>query len=142
MHTQSNPWHDHCPSCPWTKQDIQSTPDDMAKNLTGTPFASGWKKMPPFMVSTKRSAISKEYPHIVFSFSTCLCQKRLPGVFASTGRDLCWKARQKPCESQSIPVVYPEPCKKLKSRPQLFMVGIVPYQPLSARVLIVAHVQC
>ena len=48
----------------------------------------------------------------------------------------------KPVESQSKPgtmVVIPEPCKELRRRPQLFMAGIVPYQPLSTRVLIVAQ---
>ena len=33
----------------------------------------------------------------------------------------------------------PEPCKELRRRPLLFMVGIVPYLPSSTRVLIVAH---
>ena len=37
-------------------------------------------------------------------------------------------------------MVYPEPCKEFRRRPQLFIVGIVPYQPLSTRVLIVAQV--
>ena len=36
-------------------------------------------------------------------------------------------------------MVYPEPRKELRRRPQLFMVGIVPSQPSSTRVLIVAH---
>ena len=47
----------------------------------------------------------------------------------------------KPGESQSNPgtkMVYPEPCKELRRRPQLFLAGIVPYQPSS--ILIVAQV--
>ena len=51
------------------------------------------------------------------------------------------------CRSISVPlfiivVIIPEPCKELRSRPQLLMVGIVPCQPSSTRVLIVAHIQC
>ena len=45
-------------------------------------------------------------------------------------------------ESQSKPgtkMVYPEPCQELRRRPQLVMAGIVPYQPSSTRVMIVAH---
>ena len=45
------------------------------------------------------------------------------------------------CESQSKPgtkMVYPEPCTGLRRRPQLFLVGIVPYSPSSTQVLIVA----
>ena len=37
-------------------------------------------------------------------------------------------------------MVYPEPCKELRRRPQLFMVGVVPYLPSSTQVLIVAHI--
>ena len=38
-----------------------------------------------------------------------------------------------------IKMVYPEPCKEFRRRPQLFMVGIIPYQPSSTRVWIVAR---
>ena len=34
-----------------------------------------------------------------------------------------------------IKKIYPEPCKELRRRPQLFMVGSVPYCPSSTRVL-------
>ena len=47
------------------------------------------------------------------------------------------------CESSSKPginMVNPEPCKELRRRPQLFMVGSIPYSRSSSRVLIVAHV--
>ena len=47
-------------------------------------------------------------------------------------------------ESQSKPgikMVYPEPCKEVRRRPQLFLVGIVPYKPSSTRVLIVTQVR-
>ena len=37
-------------------------------------------------------------------------------------------------------MVYPEPCKHLRRRPQLSMIGIVPYEPSSTRVLIVPQV--
>ena len=51
--------------------------------------------------------------------------------------------RAKTCESQSKPgtkMVDPEPCKELRRRPQLYIAGIVPYQPSLTRVVIVAHV--
>ena len=36
-------------------------------------------------------------------------------------------------------MVDPEPCKELSRRPQLFMAGILPYEPSLARVLIAIH---
>ena len=49
-----------------------------------------------------------------------------------------------PNESQSKPgtkMAHPEPCKELRRRPQLLMVGIVPYYPSSTRVLIVTQME-
>ena len=50
------------------------------------------------------------------------------------------ESQSKPVTKPGTKMVYPEPCKELRRRPQLFLAGVVPYQPSSTRVLIVAQV--
>ena len=61
---------------------------------------------------------------------------RCIGLFAKPGQCTACESRPKP----GIKMVDPEPCKESRRRPLIFMVGIVPYEPSSTQVLIVAHV--